>query len=128
MSSTQHTQHLEIEQLEERLRLAMLTSNVAELGALLHERLLFIGPDSNVYRKTDDLELHRSGTQQLTRLEVSERLIELYGTTGIVIVLAELAGVFQGQAFAGRYRYTRTWVKGEQGWQIVAGSVCVVSE
>ncbi len=53
--------HTEIRHVEERLRNAMLTSNVTEFDALIDDRLLFIGPDDGVYRKADDLELHRSG-------------------------------------------------------------------
>lgn len=118
--------HTEIHQVEERLRAAMLTSNVTELDALIDDQLLFIGPDGGVNRKADDLELHRSGAQQLTRVDLEEVLIELHGSTAIAVVLANLAGVFKGQAFAGHYRYTRTWVRGDQGWRIVAGSVCSV--
>ena len=39
----------EIRQMENRLREAMLASNVAELVALIDDRLLFIGPASAVH-------------------------------------------------------------------------------
>jgi hypothetical protein len=118
--------HTEIRQMEERLRKAVLSSNVTDLEALIDDRLLFIGPDGGVYRKADDLELHRSGAERLTRYELEEVLVELHGVTAIAVVRANLAGVFKGQAFEGRYRYTRTWVRGKQGWRIVAGSVCAL--
>ncbi|MGF1566822.1 MAG: nuclear transport factor 2 family protein [Nodosilinea sp.] len=116
----------EIRHLEERLRAAMLTSNVAELDALIDDRLLFSGPDGSVYRKADDLELHRSGAERITRLDLDEIVIEHHGEIAIAVVLTRLAGELHGQAFAGQYRYTRTWMRGEQGWRIVAGSVCAV--
>lgn len=114
----------EIHQAEERLRAAMLTSNVAELDALIDDRLLFIGPEGGVYRKEDDLELHRSGAERLTHVEVEEIRVERYGAIAVTVVVANLAGVFKEENFAGRYRYLRTWMCGDQGWKIVAGSVC----
>ena len=56
-----------IRQLEERLRQAMLKSDVAELDALIDDRLLFIGPDGAVFSKKDDLDLHRSGAERIHR-------------------------------------------------------------
>ena len=113
-----------IRHLEERLRQAMLKSDVAELDALIDERLLFIGPDSAVYSKKDDLALHRSGAERIARLEVEELRIEIYPSAAIVVLLANMAGVINGQAFEGRFRYMRTWAPATLDWRIVAGSVC----
>ena len=88
-----------IRHLEERLRQAMLKSDVAELDALIDERLLFIGPDSAVYSKKDDLALHRSGAERIARLEVEELRIEIYPSAAIVVLLANMAGVVNDQAF-----------------------------
>lgn len=118
--------HSDIAYLEERLRTAMLTSNVSELDALIDDRLCFIGPDGEVYGKADDLESYRSGAKRLTRIDIEDVLIEQYGSTAITVVLANLAGILSGQAFQGRFRYTRTWVRGDLGWTIVSGSVCGV--
>ena len=114
----------EIGRLEERLRTAMERSNVAELDALLDERLMFVGPEGQIYDKAGDLELHRSGGQQLTRVVLRDLSVELHGATAIAVVDADLDGVFKGEAFSGRYRYLRVWSRSEDGWRIVAGSVC----
>ena len=116
--------HTDIEQMEERLRKAMLSSDVQELDALIDDRLLFIGPDGNVYRKAEDLELHRSGAERIERLEIEEMFVEPHSTAVITVVLANMAGILRGQAFEGRFRYVRTWVNGEAGWRMVGGSVC----
>jgi hypothetical protein len=116
----------EIRQMEDRLRTAMLTSNVAELDELIDERLLFIGPDSGVYRKEDDLELHRSGKEVLTRMDLKDIQVEFHVHTAVVTVLTDMAGVFMGHPFEGRYRYIRTWIHANNVWRVVAGSVCVV--
>jgi len=118
--------HSDIAQLEERLRTAMLTSDVSKLDALIDDRLCFIGPDGGLYSKADDLELYRSGAQRLTRINFEDVLVEQHGSTAITVVLANLAGTLRGEAFEGRFRYTRTWVRGDLGWKIVSGSVCGV--
>jgi hypothetical protein len=118
----------EIREMEERLRTAMLTSNVAELEALIDDRLLFIGPDGGVYRKEDDLELHRSGAERLARVDLDEVLIEDHGSIAISVVRAHVAGVFKGTEFDRHYRYIRTWVRGDRSWQLVSGSVCALPD
>lgn len=125
---TMKSEHNEILNVEERLRIAMLTSNVAELDMLIDDRLLFIGPDGSVYSKADDLELHRSGVTQFTHIEWVDVQVEQYESTAVTVVLANLAGTFQGQAFEGYSRYTRTWILGSKGWKIVSGSVCAVAD
>lgn len=129
VSLTSDAMHAEIRHVEERLRTAMLASNIGELDALIDDRLLFIGPDGGVYRKADDLDLHRSGEEQMTRVDIEDMQIELHGSTAITVVVANMAGVFKGDAFAGRSRYIRTWVRHyDAGWRIVAGSVCAVPD
>ena len=118
--------HTDIHLLEERLRAAMLTGNVAELDALIDDRLLFIGPDGRVYGKQDDLELHRSGAEQVTRADFEEIQVEQHGLIAISTVRASMAGTFQGESFEGHFRYIRTWLRSEHGWRIVAGSVCAI--
>ncbi|MCU0760531.1 MAG: nuclear transport factor 2 family protein [Steroidobacteraceae bacterium] len=118
----------EIERLEERLRTAMESSHVAELDALIDDRLVFIGPDGLAYDKEDDLGLHRSGEQRLASVELRQLKVEVHGATAVAVVEADLQGVFKGEAFAGRYRYLRVWSRTEDGWRIIAGSVCAIPD
>ena len=113
----------EIIQAEERLVRAMLESDVSTLDALIDDRLLFVGPDGNVYSKQDDLALHSSGEERIGRLDVEQRLVEAHDSVAAVVVVAAMEGVFKGQAFAGRFRYLRTWLRTPSGWRIIAGSV-----
>lgn len=128
MQNTQTNPEAEIRQAEQRLRAAMLASNVAELDALIDDRLLFIGPDGNVYHKADDLDLHRSGEERITHVDVEDTQIEIHGSVAITVVVADMAGIFKGDAFSGRSRYIRTWARGDSGWRIIAGSVRAIPE
>jgi Domain of unknown function (DUF4440) len=51
----------QIVQIEERLRQAMLNSDVAELDALIAPELLFTTYFGQVFSKQEDLALHQSG-------------------------------------------------------------------
>ena len=97
-----------------------------ELDRLVDDSLVFTGPNGAVYGKKDDLEAHRRGLIRITRLEPSEQRIQLFGEIAVVSVRMEMAGTFEGAAFAGPFRYTRVWRNKGDGWRVVAGHVSAV--
>lgn len=117
---------MQIQEYEERLRLAMLHSDVAELDALIGDDLLFVGLGGRIYTKADDIQLHRSGSQRMIQVEWQEVQVRSHGSTCITVVTAELAGTFMGEPFSGCFRYVRTWVQNGNGWCVVAGSVSAI--
>ena len=116
----------DVEQLEERLRRAMLASDVTELDGLLSDRLMFVTPDGATLGKEGDLDAHRSGLIRISALTPLERYIELFGMTAVVNAEMEMAGSFAGAPFAGRFRYTRVWHHDGAQPKVVAGHVCAV--
>lgn len=113
----------EIRRLEEALRIAMLASDVAALDALIADDLIFVGPSGEAFGKQDDLALHRSGRQRLHAAEWQSVQVALHDQTAVTLVTADLAGTFDGTAFAGRFRYCRFWVRTAGTWQVHGGSV-----
>jgi len=104
---------------EERLRQAILTSDVHALEGLLGERVIFVGPEGSVLRREDDLALYRSGAQTITRYDPSEMTIELHGDhIGVVVLRVDLAGQRGTRPFAGAFRFTRTYVREHEAWRI----------
>ena len=118
----------DIAAVEAELARAMLVGDVGSLDRLLDERLLFTGPTGIVFGKQDDLAVHRSGAQRMTRLEVESMQIVRHGPVAIVTARTRLAGVFEGKSFEGLYAYSRTWLAGERGWRVVAGHVSAIVE
>jgi ketosteroid isomerase-like protein len=113
---------------ETRLYAAMLASDVAELDTLISDDLLFAGPTGELATKKMDLELHRSGGTQFHEFTPKELEIRVWSEQfALASAKIFLRGTFLGQAFAGHYRYTRIWRKGQDGWQIVGGSVTPMS-
>jgi hypothetical protein len=121
------TEHYsQIASAEQALRLAMLEGNASKLDTLIADDLLFIGPDGSILSKAQDIELHRSGEQRISQLDVLTQEIRVKSGVGSVSIEAVMAGVFKGQAFVGRFRYLRVWQQTPSGWKIIAGSVAAL--
>jgi ketosteroid isomerase-like protein len=119
-------ENITIENLEEKLRQAMLNSDVAVLDELIADDLVWTMHTGNVVDKQFDLEAHRSGMFRFTSLDIGDRQIHLYGDCVVVTLKVDAAGIYNDQAFSETYRFTRVWVKRQNRWQIVAGHVSQV--
>jgi hypothetical protein len=109
---------------ERRLQRAQLTSDVTALDRLIDDRLVFTGPDGNLYSKQDDLHVHRSGRQSMTRVDEEDLAVLVVGDTGVTWFLGTLEGTIAGEPFLARVRYTRTWILDEDnGWRLIAAHV-----
>ena len=71
---------------EERLRLAMLDSDVNALDELLASELIFTNHLGQVLGKQDDLAAHQSGKFKIEALTPCDRRIQLIGNVAIVTV------------------------------------------
>jgi ketosteroid isomerase-like protein len=112
-----------IEQLrtaERRLQAAQLASDVAELDRLIDDRLIFTGPGGKLYSKADDLRMHSTGEQKITRVDEDELSVLVVGDTGITCFLGTLEGTLSGTQFTAWIRYTRTWIRDADGWRLLA--------
>ena len=108
---------------ENALLTAVTTNDVALLDDLLHDDLLFNGPDGQTGTKALDLANYRSGGIQLTRAEPSDRQLSAIDDVVAVAVTVTLAGSYLGMRVDGRYRYLRVWKRFDGAWRVVAGSV-----
>ncbi|AQZ70050.1 DUF4440 domain-containing protein [[Actinomadura] parvosata subsp. kistnae] len=105
---------------ERRLQAAQLAGDVEALDRLLDDRLIFTFGGS-VATKADDLELHRTRTQVMTKVAEEELTVLADGRTGVTWFLGTVEGTVSGAPFAARMRYTRTWLYDEtHGWRIIA--------
>ncbi len=113
----------EVRDVEERLRLAMLTNDIAALADFIHDDLVLSGPDGAIVRKQDDLAAHAARRLRLTRLDLQDTSIDVDDPVARVTVRAVLVGTFDGNVCDGSYRYARTWRKEDGRWQVIAGSL-----
>jgi hypothetical protein len=117
------TLEAEIVAREDALLKAVLTNDVDLLDDVLHDDLLFNGPDGQTGTKAQDLANYRSGGIQLRRADASDRLVSAIGDTVVVAVTVTLAGSYMGVRVDGRYRYLRVWQRAGGAWRVIAGSV-----
>lgn len=108
---------------ENALLQAVLTNDVELLDDVLHDELLFNGPDGQTGTKAQDLANYRSGGIQLRRADASDRLVSAIGDAVVVAVTVALAGSYLGASVDGRFRYLRVWKRVGGAWRVIAGSV-----
>ena len=119
----------QIHQAEERLRLAMLDSDVNALDKLLAPELIFTNHLGQVLRKQDDLNAHQSGLLNIETLMPSEQHIQLLGNVALVSVRVHLVGSYAGVTSNCDFRFTRVWTLASNGtWQIVAAHSSAVTQ
>ena len=116
---------LEIVTLEARLRAAQLTADVATLGALLADDLLFTGPDGRLATKQQDLEAHSSGAVRFREHVPEELRVRRVGSdVAVTSLCARLAVEVMGALNRGTYQYTRVWAREtDAAWRVVGGHV-----
>ena len=111
----------EIADAEERLRQAMLSSDLTTLDELIDHGLIFTNHLGQVFGKHDDLENHRSGLLKLARMDPSEARVVVDGDCAIVTVRMAVAGSYGRSHFSADLRYSRVWRRAPDGaWRVVA--------
>lgn len=105
---------------EERLRTAMLSSDVELLDELIADDLIFVNHLGQVLSKEMDIEAHRSGNLKMTGIDILDQRIRLLDRVAVTITRVNLSGIF-GTPFKGEFWYTRVWQNRIGSWQIVSG-------
>lgn len=110
---------------EKRLQAAMLAGDAAELDRLLDDRLIAtLTPSTTRVTKAEDLAAHRSRQLVLTKLVEDDLALVVAGDTGVTWVLTSLEGTNNGESFAIRMHYLRTWHHdSEHGWRVLAAQI-----
>lgn len=114
----------QITDLEERLRLAMLNSDVSTLDKLISPELIFTNHLGMLISKEQDIEAHRNGTLEIRSIDLSDVKIMLLDNSAIVSAKTEIMGSYAGQEASGSFRFTRVWANDSGDWQLVAGHSC----
>jgi len=113
---------------EERLRTAMLHSDVSALGELLAPELVFTNHLGQLLGKENDLAAYRSGTLKVKELKPSEQQVRLHGEVAIVSVRMQLLGTYDGHPANGDFRFTRVWaLSPRKTWHVVAAHAGIVA-
>ena len=105
----------EIRGLEDERFRAMVSADEAALQRLLSDQLVYTHSNASVDSKASLIESIRT-RRPYQKIESPEREVRLFGDTAVVSGQARIdLGTRTLNA-----RYTDVWVKGKDGWQIVA--------
>jgi ketosteroid isomerase-like protein len=119
----------EIMQLEDRLRTAMLRSDVVALNELIAPDLVFTNHLGQLLGKDDDLAAYRSGVLKVVSLESSEQHVKTLGDVAVVSVRMQLTGTYGGAPATGDFRFTRVWARSQrETWHIVAAHAGLIAQ
>jgi len=115
------TVQAEIAALEERLRLAELGPDPKFFEEALADDAVIVAQDGEPsLAKSKVVEAHQPGNgPKFTRVEMSDMKILDHGTAAVVTC----RGTYEGPQFNGTLKFMRVWLKKNNRWQIVAGSV-----
>jgi hypothetical protein len=106
---------------EDRLRAAMLSSDVEILTELLAPDLIFTNHLGQLQSRESDLAAYRSGMLKIEQLVPSEHHVLLIHDAAIVSVRVQLTGKYNGASANGVFRFTRVWsLSTKKSWHVVA--------
>jgi uncharacterized protein (TIGR02246 family) len=112
---------MEIAALEEQLRQAELGPDPKFFEAVLADDAVLVAQDGQPsFAKSQVVQAHQPGkAQKFTRVEMTDMQIVDHGNAAVVTC----KGLYQGPQFTGTLKFMRVWLKKNNRWQIVAGSI-----
>ena len=118
--SLQASNEAELIRLETVWNQAHLTGNVAALDELCADALVVTVPGMPAMGKADILGFWKSGRAKITRYETSELHVQPLGDTAVVNGRLRRTRDFNGKVVDDDWRFTKTFVKKGNRWQVIA--------
>lgn len=112
--------HKEIEALEQQWQQATVTNNIGEMNKLLADDYVGITSNGTVENKQQALAQRSAGTVRITKLDITDTHVRVYGDTAVVTSQAQLEGTNGTSDIGGQYRYTRVYNRRLGQWKIVS--------
>jgi ketosteroid isomerase-like protein len=122
--STDKTSEQEVRQMIEKYRTAILQRDIAALEKIWAEDYVFVNASGEVLTKAQRLANVKSGATKLDSINEKENItVRVYQNSAVATSRLAIKGKYGGQSTSGQYRSTHVWVKGPEGWQLVANQL-----
>jgi ketosteroid isomerase-like protein len=99
---------------------ATLAQDGAALDQLLHQDLTYSHSNGRTQSKADVLASVTGGKSSVTGIEFSDWTVRVYGATALVKGIVDVHSSKQGATSTAHLDILHVWIKGPQGWQLVA--------
>ena len=108
----------------EKYRAAFLRRDIPTLEKIWADDYVFVNAFGEVLTKAQRLANLRSGATTLESINEEEKpTVRVYQNSAVATSRVTLKGQYSGQPVSGQYRSTLVWVKGPNGWQLVANQL-----
>jgi ketosteroid isomerase-like protein len=122
--STDSTSQQEVEQMIEKYRTALLRHDIPTLEKIWADDYVFVNAFGEVLTKAQRLANLRSGATTLESIDEEEKpTVRVYQNSAVATSRVTLKGQYSGKPVSGQYRRAQVWVKGPNGWQLVANQL-----
>ncbi|MBS7576020.1 MULTISPECIES: nuclear transport factor 2 family protein [unclassified Enterococcus] len=111
---------------ENRLREAMIRSDIEELNQLLADDLKFVGHFGQVITKEDDIRSHQSRDFKMESIVINSQDIYMIDAAVITISDVQLGISIGDQNILDHLIYTRVWQKINNDWKVIRGQATQV--
>ncbi len=118
------TSEQEVRQMIEKYRTAILQRDTATLEKIWADDYVFVNASGEVLTKAQRLANVKSGATKLDSINEKENItVRVYQNSAVATSRVTIKGKYSGQPIGGQYRSTHVWVKGPEGWQLVANQL-----
>jgi ketosteroid isomerase-like protein len=101
-------------------REATLAQDGATLDKLLHQDLTYSHSNGRTQTKVDVLSSVAGGKSSVTGIDFDDLTVRVYQTTALVKGIIDVHSSKAGVAATAHLDILHVWIKGKQGWQMVA--------
>jgi ketosteroid isomerase-like protein len=114
----------EVRQAIEKYRTALLQRDIPALEKIWADDYVFVNATGDVLTKAQRLANAKSGATKLDSIREAENItVRVYQNSAVATSRVTIKGKYSGQPIGGQYRSTHVWVKGPEGWQLVANQL-----
>jgi ketosteroid isomerase-like protein len=114
----------EVREAIEKYRTALLQRDIPSLEKIWADDYVFVNASGEVLTKAQRLANAKSGATTLDSIKEEENItVRVYQNSAVATSRVTIKGKYSGQPTGGEYRSMHVWVKGLEGWQLVANQL-----
>ena len=117
----------QVKKLEGDFNEALMKKDLAVAGRIMSDDFTNVGYDGNLWTKPQLIGYLKSGEFVFSSGRLSDLKVRVYADTAVANYVLNSKETFKGQEIGGTSRWTDTWVKRGNSWQLVASHGCKIA-